>query len=243
MAKSEQGMQRLMDNPDSLDMDDEEAILALANNADLPEEALDQDAADLDKADDKSADKSASDSADADDKDKEGLSDDDIKAPVQSKDGKHTIPYDVLDSTRRNLKSTTTELEDQRAENARLKAQLDQAKSGDLSDEDLEKVIDEESTASTPEEEFFAKNGMTPDDFTKEYGSALTKSLLGQAKDALETRQQLGVLMEDRNQKVQTEEDEVAITLQGAIDAIPSLAALQAEGGDRWKEAVETDNA
>jgi len=257
MAKSEEEMKDLLENPDNLDMDDEDAILAMADDADVPEEATDQLETDLDEGGDKKpTDTNAGESDDADDKNKDAadkdkdLSDDDIKAPIQSKDGEHTIPYNVLENTRTSLKSANsslatkeTELEDQRTENARLQGIIDKAESGgDVDDDDLA-AIDDKSTATTPEEEFLAKNGMDTEAFTKEYGKDLTNSLLAQAKESLDTRQQLAVLMEDRNRTAEAEEVELDNSLQGAIDAIPELAAIQAAGGEKWQEAVDTDNA
>ena len=249
MSKTAAEMQSLLDDPDSLDMEDEDAILALANDSDIPDEAESQIA--TDEVDTKKVDTSASDSTDAekDDGVKDGLTDDDIKAPVKSRDGEHTIPYQVLGNTRESLKTANTQLEvtnkeltEQKAENARLQARIDNGEAGGDTDS-VHDGSDNDSSPETIEEEFTAKNGMSSEEFKKEYGEGLTKSLLSQAEESLENRQQLGVLMKERNQRVEVEEITEGDSLQGDIDAVPELAALQAEGGEKWQDAIDTDNA
>lgn len=237
----------LLENPDSLDLNDEDAILALANGADeVSLKNFDADDEDEEQVATARTDKDGDlgdkgkESEKASTETKKDGDQEETPAPIQGKDGKHTIPYNVLETTRNSLKSTAAELEAQRQENERLRKQLEQG--GDSVTEE-EAAAAAAITAATPEEEFVRKNGMSSSEFKREYGEALTKSLMAQAEESLETRNQLNILMEDRNRTVQGEEEEVAMTVQDAIDAIPALAALQAEGGDKWKEAIEIDNA
>jgi len=243
MSKTAVEMQNLLSDPDSLDMEDEDAILALANDADLPDDADDQTATDLADTDKVDADASVSADAEKDAVDKDGLTDDVIEAPIKSKDGEHTIPYNVLGDTRTNLKnantkleSVNTELTEQKAENERLQGLIEKGKAGGNVDDVIDD-LDEGSDATTAEEEFVAKNGMSSKDFTKEYGEGLTKSLLSQAEESLKNRQQLGVLMQERDQRVEVQEISEGDSLQGDIDAVPELAAIQ------WQDAIDTDNA
>ena len=249
MSKTAAEMQSLMNDPDSLDMEDEDAILALANEADIPDEAENQIATDKDDA--IKADTSASDSADADKDDgvKDGLTDDVIEAPIQTKDEKHFMPYKVLGDTRESLKTATTQLEsantrvtEQDVEIERLQGLIKEGSaSGDT--DNVHGDTDKGSAPETIEEEFVAKNNMSSEEFKKEYGEGLTKSLLSQAEESLDYRQQLGVLMTERDQRVENQEISETDSLQGDIDAVPELAALQAEGGKSWQDAIDTDNA
>ena len=249
MSKTAAEMQSLLDDPDSLDMEDEDAILALANDSDIPDEAESQIA--TDEVDTKKVDTSASDSTDAekDDGVKDGLTDDVIEAPIQTKDEKHFMPYKVLGDTRESLKTATTQLDsantrltEQDVEIERLQGLVEKGGTGS----DTDNVLDDSDNGSAPEtieEEFAAKNGMSSEEFKKEYGEGLTKSLLSQAEESLDYRQQLGVLMKDRDQRVETQEVTESDSLQDDIDSVPELAALQASGGKGWQDAIDTDNA
>ena len=249
MSKTAAEMQSLMNDPDSLDMEDEDAILALANEADIPDEAEDQNATDQD--DTVKVDTSASDSTDVekDDGIKDGLTDDVIEAPIKSKDGEHTIPYNVLGNTRESLKTANTKLDsantrltEQDAEIERLQGLVEKGGAGSDTD-DVQTDQDEELEPGTVEEEFIANNGMSSEEFKKEYGEGLTKSLLTQAEKSLKNDQVIGVLMKERNQRVDVQEESESNSLQGDIDSVPELAALQAEGGKKWQDAIDTDNA
>lgn len=246
-------IENLMDNPDGLDNMDDDAILALAGEASVPEGEAEEHqlATDEEEAAKKAAEAAARDSENkASDKlGKAEPTDDEIKAPIKSRDGEHTIPYDVLEGTRRSLRTksqeldtATTELAAQKAENQRLQEMLEKAKAGENVD-NLDDNAGKDTGDRTPEEEFEARNGMSMDDFTKEYGAPLTKLMMDQIKESMETRSQLQSLLHDRQERVNHEEEETANTVQSAIDAIPELAALQAAGDERWDEAVRIDNA
>lgn len=237
--------EELLNNPDDLDMNDEEAILALvggADEVDLKNFDLDDEQDAAVQADDKDKDGDLGGKDIAQKSDDKGDSETELPAPIQSKSGKHTIPYNVLEDTRKNLKLTATDLTTANAEIERLKTLVDSGGDG-ATDEELEKIETASKQASTPEEEFERKNGMSSEQFEREYGEGLTKSLMAQAEESLEMRGQLNILMGDRNEKVEEQEVQKSSSLQEAIDAIPALAKLQAEGGDKWLEAIEVDDA
>lgn len=229
-----------LDNPDDLDFSDPDAVAALADTGVMPDATRD----DPDKeqpAPAPAAEKASEASDTADDK---GGKDAELetKAPILAKDGKHFLPYDVLEGTRKQAAELKAQLEEREAENERLRQQIAaKQQSGDVEQPTPSKAP--ESTEEAVLAEFVRKNGKTPDEFRAEYGDDLTKAFMAQAEDSVELRETIKVLKQDREKRVETEEEAESRTIQEAIDSIPALADVQANDPIRWQAAIAIDNA
>lgn len=241
MGKS---IEHYLDNPDDLDFTDPDAVAALADTGVMPDPEPPSDPEPKQPAPASAAEKGGEASDTGLDDGGKDADLEETKAPIQAKDGKHFLPYDVLEGTRKQAAEFKAKLEEQQAENERLRQQIEAAKS--VAGDD----VDQSQQSKAPENredavlaEFVRKNGKTPDEFRAEYGDDLTKAFLAHAEDTVELRDQVKTLMQDRQSRVETDAEAVARTVQESIDAIPALADVQANDPIRWKAAVVIDQA
>jgi hypothetical protein len=141
---------------------------------------------------------------------------------VAAQDGKHVLPFSVLQNTRARANALESKL-------AEMTAEIERLKTGKESEESTEVLTDEELAALEDEGPVFAK---------------LAKTIRMQ-------QEQLAKLIETTTAVTQaTQQDEkarVADTVQSAIDTNESLAKWQSateddpDGAARWAHALEVD--
>ncbi len=222
-------------NPDEMPTDPEAMAALLAGEAgespDAGEDA-DKDAQNETETSGEAA-KAESEAKDGDGKDEEPEAD-----VILLKDGKRAIPYKVLDSTRKEVSSLRGELSEKEQQIADLQAQLDQVKDdGSGSKEAAQEAIDSGNLPTTDD------GSLDIEALREEYDDDVVDLLVAmqaQVKAAVSK-------LESRVEEIATkEEQETAKTAaqasQEAIDSIPALAEVQAEGGVRWKAAIVIDD-
>ncbi|QQD21226.1 hypothetical protein GJQ54_05305 [Oceanospirillaceae bacterium ASx5O] len=160
--------------------------------------------------------------------------DEDDNAPkvVKSKDGKHEIPYSVLEYERQQRKQLEQQLMEMQQEREQLQANYQQTESA------LNNVKAKLEKEGLDVEEMFAN----PDDITDKQWAEIEEDygVLGKMMKKLITQQQSNV------QQIQQAEAEAGSDfnpeLQQALNANPEL--LQWRDGDvnRWTEALRLDN-
>lgn len=183
---------------------------------------------------------------------------DDERKPdgVATRDGKHVIPYTVLESERRKaaeaVERATTVEERNRAleEELRILRQQSSQVAGDAKGAQ-DKLHDAETQQQTLLEKYGIEAKDLPlnadgtlniekareefSDETVNLLAATTKIIAGLSKTVNE-------LQEDRAQQAGRERQLRAQQIQDLIDDNPDLAELQAEGGRRWTYAQSIDN-
>lgn len=205
----------------------------------------DKAAADKDADDDKN--KGDTDTKAADNKDEkpdEGKPDADKKpdgdatpAEVQTKDGKHTIPYAVLEDTRTRAQTAEGRAQELEQENQRLKAQIEKGGSDADSDDDVTLSEAQQAKLDAIDEQI---KGVE-----EEYGEELTgplKSTLEMQRDALIENARLKQQLESSRAPSKDEDDQGGDELkqiQEAIDNSSVMAAWQARNDDWWKASQE----
>lgn len=160
--------------------------------------------------------------------------DEDDNAPkvVKSKDGKHEIPYSVLEYERQQRKQLEQQLMEMQQEREQLQASYQQTESA------LNNVKAKLEQQGADVEEMFAN----PDDITEkqwaeieeDYGvlGKMMKKLIIQQQSNVQQIQQAGAEAgPDFNQE-----------LQQALDANPELLQWRDSDTDRWTEALRLDN-
>lgn len=157
----------------------------------------------------------------------------DANSVVKSKDGKHDIPYAVLDAERRGRQEAEKKATDQQAEIERLQALIDAAgKTPPKGAKEEPPPVDEVEVMS---EEDIAE---VEKDFP-----AVAKTMRAQAKQMADMQQLLRNVAQSEGNRRQSEATTAKSTVQLAIDANPKLAFLQAKDPEAWTQAVEFDKA
>lgn len=137
------------------------------------------------------------------------------EGPVEGGGGK-TIPYSVLKATRERAHQLETELADAQV---KLKAAT---------------TAPAKTEAATQQED-------TAEDGLEDLPEALVKTIRGLKAELNDAKKKLTDI-EQNNQKTATQAASTAAeVVQRDIDAVPGLADWQAEGGDKWKSALEID--
>lgn len=148
---------------------------------------------------------------------------------VRSKDGKHEIPYTVLDTERKARADAERKLQ----EATQLLEQLkQQAATANQPGKEPQKEQQQDAPLLSDEE-----IGQIESDFPAM--GKLLKSMTGQIA---QLSQQLTQVRDSEQQRRSTEAQRSALTVQEAIDANPKVAHLQAERGESWKQLVNIDN-
>ena len=149
------------------------------------------------------------------------------EAPILSKDGKHTIPYDVLKSERDKRQAAEGQMADYQARIDALQAQLasGQAPTPAAAAPQAQAPISDEELAVLREDfPAFAKVLEAQMAQVSKLEAALTDLTGKEAAREAETAQT------------------VASTVQELIDANPKLLHLQTKDPEGWKKAIDLDN-
>lgn len=151
-------------------------------------------------------------------------------APIQTRDGKHTIPYEVLANTRAAKEAAEAQVKTEADARARAEAQLAELQAKlDAAQAGVPVTAAADSVTLTPEE--LAEMQENFPVMAKAFKAMQTE--LDRVQSAAATQQQT-------QQAVQ--QGEVSKSVQDLIDANPKLSHLQASDPVAWKRAVEIDD-
>lgn len=156
---------------------------------------------------------------------------------VLSRDGKHTIPFSVLETARAKAQAETQARQEAEARVAelqelatRLEAQVNAAKTGD--EAPATSSVTEDS-ASVSQEELDALR----DDFP-----ALAKVLEAQMATVSRLQEQLAIVSKAEQARQADAEKDVQASVQELIDANPKLLHLQTNDPEGWAAAIALDD-
>ena len=149
--------------------------------------------------------------------------------PVETADGKHTIPYSVLKQEREQRKQLQQEME-----------RLRQANPGDTSStsEGGQGQDGGDQTAGTATD----LNAYDWDKIAEEYGDEYARMMRERVDREAELERRLQQQEERERQREQAEQAQEAETVQGAIDNLPTLASWQSEDPAMFEAAKTMDN-
>lgn len=140
------------------------------------------------------------------------------EAPIQTRDGKHTIPYEVLASTRAAKEAAEAARADLQAKLDALQAQMSAA-------------------AVNPAAPAAQAATITPEELAEMQENFPVMAKAYKAMQAnLEQLQQVAAVQQVASQQVE------ANSVQDLIDANPKLAYLQASDPTAWQRAIELDD-
>lgn len=168
---------------------------------------------------------------------------------VLTRDGKHVIPYTVLEQTRQQRQ----ELEER---NRQLEQELEQVRqSAQQSDQSRVQAQQALDKAEGRQQDVLERHDIQAGDLPKkddgtfdleslrqEYPDEVVNVLAANNREVVALRQQVEALERDRQAQAERERQLTRTSIQEQIDSIPELAEVQAEGGRRWKMAVNVDN-
>lgn len=155
------------------------------------------------------------------------------KAPIQARDGKHTIPYAVLENTRQELGDTKSALEEAQKQAQKLQEQLAALQAGKPADQGKEGDKPDLPTDKTGAIDFEA--------LRKEYPEEIVNALEASFTTIAALNQKVGKLGEVIAERTSSEERTVEQEIQDAIDGIPQLSEWQSSGSPMWDAAVAVD--
>lgn len=140
------------------------------------------------------------------------------EAPIQTRDGKHTIPYEVLASTRAAKEAAEAARADLQAKLDTLQAQMSAA-------------------AANPATPAAQAATITPEEFAEMQENFPVMAKAYQAMQAnMDRLQQVAAVQQVASQQVE------ANSVQDLIDANPKLSLLQATDPVAWQRAVDLDD-
>lgn len=167
---------------------------------------------------------------------------------VLTRDGKHVIPYNVLENARRKNQEAEERLQAMEEENRRLREQAQQTETKQNATQDQLDEAKRERAAVLDQHGIEQQDLPTKPDGTldveslrDEYPEEMVNVLVAHNNMVQRLSQQVESLQQDRQQQAQREQQIVRESIQDSIDATPELAEIQAEGGRRWNMAVATD--
>lgn len=224
-------LQHYLDHPDDIPTDPAELaeLEKLMNGA--PEPATDPELAVKEPSAPAGADEPKKDEpAKVDEKQAGEKKEGEEEAPIATRDGKRTIPYDVLRSERERRQVAESAVQELTSKVAEIQEQL--AKGTQAGDAKASEVAKEAAGTLDPEELEALRS-----DFPV-FGKVLDK--LMSTIDGLTT--QVTTLQErEQSRQIETQRT-VAMTVQDHIDANPVLSHLQSTNPDLFARAVEIDN-
>lgn len=222
MARSEHSFEQLIENPDLATHED---LLAMANEMATPEESQTQ-------VETESAPASAAEPTEVVVETPAA----EVEAPITSRDGKHTIPYDVLKNARESAQTAEQARQAAEARAAELaerasslEAQLLAAKAGD-------------QTATQQTEALPDTISKEEIDTLREDFPVLAKMMDAQNATVAELKAQLANVShaEAARQAVAAQAENQSV--QDLIDANPKLSFLQTTDPVAWDQAVKMDD-
>lgn len=159
---------------------------------------------------------------------------DGAKAPIQARDGVHTIPYAVLENTRQELGDTKSALDEAQRRNQELQQQLAALQAG--------KPADQGQEGDRPVLPTDDKTGAIDfDKLREEYPEEIVNALEASYTTIAALNQKVEKLDASIAERAQAEEKTVEQEIQDAIDRIPQLAEWQSSGSPMWDAAVAVD--
>lgn len=171
------------------------------------------------------------------------LKDDESDRPnIETKNGKHTLPYGVLENTRTELNDTRTELSNSQSRIEELESVVDgyKGKAGELAAAEKE-MHDGESAPVT------ADGKLDIEKLRSEYDDDVVDTMVSMHNATQAALQKVDDLTSKFESVIskgrQTEEDAQRESVQEAIDSIPFVAKIHAENGEDWKTAVLIDKS
>jgi len=158
------------------------------------------------------------------------------EAPVLAADGKHTIPYTVLQQARDQAR-TESEARQQAEQRAQeLEAELARLGTGGAKPGDTPG-----DTPSSAADDVLA--GIDLDEIREELGENAANVISALADQVTAARQAHEELSRETKQRQASEEEDVRAYVQRTIDSIPVLAHWQASDPAMWASAVAMDRA
>jgi hypothetical protein len=155
---------------------------------------------------------------------------------VESRDGKHRIPYAVLENSRKNESRLNSE-------NADLRAQIDQLRKGQVAGE--AKSTAAETAEHTDAAEKAASGALTDEDFTaleERFPAALVNALKKVNALAAESVSTVREIEQEAELAEKAEAVKLGQSVQDIIDADTQLTEIQ-QDPEKWEEAVRLDDA
>jgi hypothetical protein len=158
-------------------------------------------------------------------------SEDEASKAIESKDGKHTIPYSVLESARETNRQLREQLEAQQSANTELsqKSQQNETAIANVTAQLEAKGLDTDSMFSNPDD-------ISPEQWKEiedDYGS------MGKMMKTLLANQEAMASQGPAAQPAQAAPEENPVV--SAIDANPDLSGWQKTDPDRWAHVVQMD--
>lgn len=153
-------------------------------------------------------------------------------APIQTKDGKHTIPYEVLANTRAAKDAAEAKLIQEAQARSNLESKL----------ADMQAQLDKLSAAPTQQQVAeVAQSTLTKEELEemRENFPTMAKMYDSMQADLLSVKQ---AAVSQQHTQQETAKADVASTIQQLIDANPKLSLLQSKDPEGWRRAVELDD-
>lgn len=161
------------------------------------------------------------------------------KGDVQSRDGKHTIPFSVLEAARdkANTEAQARQAAESRAaelevQTKALQAQIDAAKAGKATGADVEAAAKQMAETVTE-----AELASIESDYP-----AMAKAVRIQMAMVQSLQSQLAKVTQAEATREAETASETAMTVQDIIDANPKLSQLQASDPQGWQAAIALDD-
>ena len=190
-------------NPDEMPTDPDQiaALMAQMDGTPAPEQAENDATAGVEEAEGE------------DEKPEEAPQQVDEEAPIASKDGKHTIPYDVLKSERERRKAAEQAMQE------------------------LQARIDAMQQTGKPQEQAQGEASTDDLDSMAEDFPAVAKLLAHTRK----LEQQLQTVAQRMEQEDRQRQEATMSEVRAAVDANPTLLHWEHNDPDRWAAAIEAD--
>lgn len=175
------------------------------------------------------SDKGDDDTSAGDEAGSEGSSDSDEGKPVETADGKHTIPYSVLKGEREARKEAQRELEELRKQNPGETTPQSEGGQGHGDG------TGDSGTSTDP-------NAYDWDQIAEEYGDEYARMMRERVEREAELEKRLQRAEQHMQRQQQAEQAQEQETVQGAIDTLPTLASWQSQDPAMFEAAKAIDS-
>ena len=155
--------------------------------------------------------------------------------PVETRDGKHTIPYSVLEGARKEAVTLRTQLEEVQRQNEEITQKLAVAPP--------EEKADAAQPPDSFEDRFKNLYGRSVTEFREEFGEDLAAMFEAQTKNTIELESQIGEISQGTQARADQEQVEVKRMVQEAIDQNTILSDWQQNNPILWEAARALDIA
>jgi hypothetical protein len=183
-----------------------------------------------------------------DDKAEEADPEDKSAKGIATQGGDGIIPYSVLRGARDQVNQLQAQNADLQRQFEELRQQIEAARTEDTATTQRAPTIttaDIEITDEAVAKAFERAQGQSIQDFIEEYGEDQAKLFINPLRENLREnlalRQELTSIAEQLRSQRESEEARAIDTVQGAIDAIPTLADWQQNNRVMWRAAIGAD--